>query len=1039
MNNKSSNKLNSNRSNKNNKQLKEEIDYEDYYNSKFDDINEDYDSFNNHNNLTIDSSIKLSKNEGFGKNTKMSMQRMSNYNDDIDENEIDSNKDFVINNANISNAFNKKISNTTKNSNNFNNSSIPVNKSIKINITNNSVNFEEAKNNKDSLNISTGKISSTNNNTSGKTGNNRTFNRLKNKVKKEVSNEKNIANDNKANSLYKQGLIKNKYSDINNILERNDTENNDDDIQVNYEQTMADEVCANNNSKQDSHDNTAKFNSLVNYEATFGKSKNNNINNIEIPFIEDKFSPMITENQDTTKNLPKHIIQSIDMSKVSNEISKIKNIREYNDNSYNNSNSKNGNILISKNNNNELISDNDEDYNNEEEDDIDVELEGESKQILDFQRSLSSKYRLNVINKNRNNNNNNINKNANNNYLGKDNYINNMVNDIIYEKNEINDERNAISNSKNKKSPIIRSPVRNDNSNTSLIKSNVNKYNSTTSNNSRVKTFDINTNKDNLKGSAILLTNDNNSLINDNLLGNQVISNAKYRSNISSPNRNQSLNKNQSAVISNNYLSQQDYNQQSQINNQNDQLYLHQQQLLIKSPNKSTMNIENSQETLSEVDILKVEIAKYKKENLLLRQKVINLEEMSDYLELETENSSLKIKLAKKTKEVKEAQHKLNVSEEINTEYENTIKELKSKITSLTKDNTVKEEQIKELKREQRESNNSNEETMLLSKKIDRLIKESENQKDELINKTSKINELQDKIMTLEQERKEYSVKTNSEIMSLKEANMQNEKLKLSNLELSNNNELLDLKVHSLSDENKKLKHEIFIIKKDLDNEVFRNSGNSGYGNFEKFEGSLNSNTNTNSIGFRNDSIKEINNGNKRLSSSMFDENRNKKITNSKANPYMDDSYDEERDKLDDTKFNKGFNKFQGKNNNSNKNNANSTIMQQSDINNQYYKNNIKKNNQSQIFGNPTSSSSITNMNKANNNNNANNNFLLGHVEKKDPNIGSLGKETNLLAFNNQVQDNRTSYIESEISRLQSERQSVRNYLSLLSSLSFSL
>jgi len=128
------------------------------------------------------------------------------------------------------------------------------------------------------------------------------------------------------------------------------------------------------------------------------------------------------------------------------------------------------------------------------------------------------------------------------------------------------------------------------------------------------------------------------------------------------------------------------------------------------------------------------ELTKLKKENIFLRQKLVNLEEVSDFNEIEDENIKLKEKLNKKNRELKESQHKLNISEELGQEYEGIIRELKQKINKAEAELSIKDDQIRAIRKEKAEENSEQ-----FQKKIMKMTKEIEHQKDELINKTSKI------------------------------------------------------------------------------------------------------------------------------------------------------------------------------------------------------------------------------------------------------------------------------------------------------------
>lgn len=371
------------------------------------------------------------------------------------------------------------------------------------------------------------------------------------------------------------------------------------------------------------------------------------------------------------------------------------------------------------------------------------------------------------------------------------------------------------------------------------------------------------------------------------------------------------------------------------------------------------------------------DISLLKKENLKLRQQIIKIE--SEHLDkVESELSDLKQKLSQKTKEVKEANHKLNVTEEINAELESGISDLKSKIQNLKQELQSKDEKLNKA------TDDTEDKIKGLKEKNYSLTSNIQELEEELNRRTSKIGELQAKIDNVEQEKKEAISKVMAELMAIKDNQMNYEQLRMSNLELKNTNDLMSLKLATLSEENNTLRREVFFLEKELSNKsnILHRI--------------------TLSKGSENDYSDISSKARLRTQESDYPESC---IKQEKER----DSYKwqlEEQIVQTETRKNKNFSQIaRPESSNANSNTDN-------------YLSNITKNQRSTVFGgSAVEKPASSNQSK--------------QISKKDPNTSSQPKDSNLLAFNNKPEGSSISALENKISNLQTERLAVstlRNY-----------
>ena len=357
----------------------------------------------------------------------------------------------------------------------------------------------------------------------------------------------------------------------------------------------------------------------------------------------------------------------------------------------------------------------------------------------------------------------------------------------------------------------------------------------------------------------------------------------------------------------------------------------------------------------SDIDMLNIELSNLKKDNLKLRKTIVSLENNKDK-ETNELLEDLQLKLSQKTKELKESNHRLNVTEEMYGDLEASIIEVKSKLIDSQKELKEKNDIIAELTNKP-DYNQDNMKT--LKNNIDKLQKDLEQSRDDLINKTNKINELQTKIISLEQEKFEISTKTGSENISLKEIKSLYEHCKLENIELKNTNDLLNLKLNTYTEENSSLKKEIFFLEKELGNKssILEKIKYDGKKNYEDFN----------------------------------EDNYLKKATDN-----VSKRAETAKNKKDDHDYSKH------------------RVTQSENTSNDNM-NNLKKNMRSQVFSSEKDNKTFSSITK-----------------KRDPNETYSTKDSNLLAFNNKVKENKSSLLENKISDLTNERLNVSIYLLLI-------
>lgn len=740
-----------------------------------------------------------------------------------------------------------------------------------------------------------------------------------------TSNTKNERQKGRLKKVFKvdQGIIlSNDYNNMNKMYEINEED------EVNYLETVSniDRDINKNNSNIAIQSNNKTENEKKNivFESTFGNSTK----------IENEFNPSKYYQEENIDNFPLHDDKFLFMTEE------------------NLPNTKQNNHVVRKKYSSEddkkIISD---EYIDEDDEDLDLELEGESKQITDFQRSMSSRYRLQVLSKKKLKElekSTNITDYSSNKKDLKDveRIIGGKVANSDYISNIKEDKDENKNRTKNEK-------MKNDNKLEGIYNSKfdmennyyLNRPGTSFQKNEKIsKNKSIDSAKDRYKNNY----DDNNVEIYEDLKG---INTKGKKDNVYN-----SVNYNANKT---------DYKKKSENYNN-------------KTENISKNNVINSikveeKNNNNNYVLLEEELSKIRKENIYLRQKLINLEEVNDFNETEKELQSIKEKLAKKIKELKESNHKLEVTEELNQEYESIIKDLKNKFSNLQTELSLKDEHIKMIKKEKNDDI-----VQSLKLEIYKLNKINEINREELFKKTEKINSLQERIIQLENEKNNDDFDENMTKI---------QKLKLENQELQNKYEIVNLKYGNLNEENSYLKKEIILIEKDLKKK-------NAIGGFVKM----------NDIAIEDD-----------YNFSEYNKKGKKSEKNINAEDLSNEKIKEENTKL----IGNNFKSMVNKNKREEKNNID---------NYDHHHNSVKDYKNDNYESSTIHSSKVKELEikKSDQISSETLEYKTTKINRKDPNIESISNSgmgnSSIIHFDNSIQNNKITDLENQISDLNTER-----------------